>query len=82
MTICSHWHLKDNMTSFACFFVNFKSECTKYTSDLKDLLLVCLASMSVNVVQIHVVTWIRTRTLLFLLCTGALRALHYTPKLR
>ena len=44
-------HLKDNITSFASFFVNFKSECTKYASDLDDLL--ALASMSLDVVQIH-----------------------------
>ena len=71
-------HLKDNVTSFACFFVNYKSECTKYASDLEDLL--AFASMSVYVVQIHGDMDKNEKFAFTRLFTGAWRALNYIPR--
>ena len=71
-------HLKDNSTAFACFFVNFKSECTKYASDLEDLL--AMASLSVDVVQIHGDMDKNEKFAFTRLFTGAWRALNYVPR--
>ena len=58
--------------------MNFKFECTKYTSDLEDLL--ALASLSVDIVQIHGDIDKNEKFAFTQLFTGAWRALNYVPR--
>ena len=43
-------HLKDNETSYACVFVNFKMECSNWASKLEAKL--AAASLTIDVLQI------------------------------
>ena len=47
---CLVEHLKENKTSYACVFVNFKTECSNWASKLEAKL--AAASLTIDVLQI------------------------------